>query len=54
MNRELQPTTRIHLHQGAGAGGVLRKAESEASHADSQTTLDPPRRKAMMTQRVPR
>lgn len=46
--------TRIHLHLGAGAGGVSRKAESEVCHADSQMTLDPPHRKAMMTQRAPR
>lgn len=44
--------TLIHLHRGAGEGGVSRKAESEVCRADSQMTLDPPRRKAMMIQRA--
>lgn len=46
--------TRILLHRGAGAGGVSRETESEVCPADSQMTLDPPHRKAMMTRRAPR
>lgn len=53
MKKELQPTTQILLHQGAEAGGVLRKVESEVYRADSQMIHDPPLHKAMMIQRAP-